>query len=130
MKIKTNKLVGAALDWTVAKCEGLKLYRNALLGGQIKEGWWVSGYYMDPNNWIPLNLLNFSTDWSQGGPVIERERLCLEIDHAGVWLSYSKQNYGDEPEHMHAGSTPLIAAMRCYVVSKLGDTVDVPDNLE
>jgi hypothetical protein len=25
--------------------------------------------------------------------------------------------------------TPLIAAMRCYVASKLGDEVDVPDEL-
>jgi hypothetical protein len=27
------------------------------------------------------------------------------------------------------GPTPLIAAMRCYVASKLGDEVDVPEEL-
>lgn len=26
-------------------------------------------------------------------------------------------------------NTPLIAAMRCYVASKLGDDVDVPEEL-
>jgi hypothetical protein len=29
---------------------------------------------------------------------------------------------------MH-GHTPLIAAMRCYVASKLGDEVEIPDEL-
>ena len=27
------------------------------------------------------------------------------------------------------GPTPLIAAMRCYVASKLGDEVEVPEEL-
>ena len=27
------------------------------------------------------------------------------------------------------GPTPLIAAMRCYVASKLGDDVDIPEEL-
>jgi hypothetical protein len=27
------------------------------------------------------------------------------------------------------GPTPLFAAMRCYVASKLGDEVDVPEDL-
>jgi hypothetical protein len=66
-----------------------------------------------------------STDWSQGGPIIERE---------GVSLEYSAQ-----PEKWCAcimadqevyGPTALIAAMRCYVASKLGDEVEVPDELQ
>ena len=132
MKIKTKELAGPALDWAVAKCEGLKLYRNALLGGQIKEGWWVSGYYMDPNNWIPLNLLNFSTNWAQGGPIIEREHISLGwvvsnyLYVTGCWSAFIPQTNG---KLFYAG-TPLVAAMRRYVASKLGDTVDVPDNLE
>ena len=129
MKIKTNKLVGAALDWTVAKCEGLKLYRNALLGGQIKEGWWVSGYYMDPNNWIPLNLLNFSTDWAQGGPIIEREKIQLLPSITKCEQPWHSSNPANDYVSHQYGPTPLIAAMRCYVASKLGDEVDVPDEL-
>jgi hypothetical protein len=30
---------------------------------------------------------------------------------------------------MQNGPTPLVAAMRCYVASKLGDTVEIPDDL-
>jgi hypothetical protein len=28
------------------------------------------------------------------------------------------------------GPTPLIAAMRCYVASKLGDEIDIPEELK
>ena len=31
---------------------------------------------------------------------------------------------------MQNGPTPLIAAMRCYVASKLGDEVEVPVELQ
>lgn len=30
---------------------------------------------------------------------------------------------------MRYGPTPLIAAMRCYVASKLGDEVEIPEEL-
>ena len=131
MKIKTKELAGPALDWAVAKCEGLKLYRNALLGGQIKEGWWVSGYYMNPNNWIPLNLLNFSTNWAQGGPIIERERInVVAFQSSTDWGAEPHTQWKHDARLSRRGPTPLIAAMRCYVTNKLGDTVDVPDNLE
>ena len=37
---------------------------------------------------------------------------------------------GKAKSYGHAfGPTPLIAAMRCFVASKLGDEVDVPDEL-
>jgi hypothetical protein len=35
---------------------------------------------------------------------------------------------GGEP-YEGTGSTPLIAAMRCYVASKLGDEVEIPKEL-
>ncbi len=120
--IKVSEATELQLDWLAAECEGMKLHRNALLFGQIKEGWWVSGYYMDPNNWIPLSLLNFSTNWTQIGPIIEREGISSIFHEQGHWTA----------SNLHGtvcveGHTPLIAAMRCYVASKLGDTVEVPE---
>jgi len=106
--MKTNRLTGAALDWAVAKCEGPRV--NAY-GNEVKE------------------FLQYSRDWAQGGPIIEREKLCIEIESDGVWLSWSSQNYDDEPRYMVSGDTALRAAMRCYVASKLGDEVDVPKEL-
>ena len=98
-KIKTAELTRAALDWAVSKCEGL-----------LRDGKTVSDY------WQPSEL------WEQGGPIIERERIELEHDGAIWWARIKADDDFD-------GTTPLIAAMRCYVAMKLGDTVDIPAEL-
>lgn len=103
-QIKTSELQGAALDWAVAKCEGV-IKGDALDIGFILEG----GY-------TP------STDWAQGGPIIERER----INTWNEGYDWEASRFG---EHIVWGNTPLIAAMRCYVASKLGDTVGIPKAL-
>lgn len=103
---KTAGLTGAALDWAVAKCEG---------------GWILELAYFLPNH--SLGRMNFSTDWAQGGPIIEREH--LEFD-----FREDTQDYACFDGYRAAtGPTHLIAAMRCYVASKLGDEVDVPEEL-
>lgn len=133
MKIKTSELIGATLDWVVAKCEGLELHKDGLLNGVVMEGWHVAGYYMDPNSWARLGKLRYSTDWSQGGPIIERERIELKNWGIDGWVAHAT-DYAFRPgndEHFAEcfGPTPLIAAMRCYVASKLGDEVEVPEGL-
>jgi hypothetical protein len=95
MKIKTAELTGAALDWAV---------------NQIEE------CCDDPHT--PL----FSTNWAQGGPIIEQEKITLEWTGEN-WCAYIRH---DAEEF---GLTPLIAAMRCYVSSKLGDEVDISAEL-
>lgn len=102
MKIKTSDLTGAALDWAVAKCEGVDDEAAALFHDE--------GYY------------NYSTNWSQGGPIIEREGCCLYLYGDSEWVSHLCNKE-------YRGPTPLIAAMRCYVASKLGDEVEVPEGL-
>jgi hypothetical protein len=123
--MKTSELTGAALDWAVAKCEGLTLYKDAMLNGVVKRGWWVSGMSIDPNTWHPLAMFNPSTDWSQGGPIIEREKIALAPDiHHTRWSATLRGE-----AYIYWAQTPLIAAMRCYVASKLGDDIDVPKEL-
>lgn len=69
----------------------------------------------------------FSTDWAKGGPIIEREAIQITPDeYKGAWFAYTT-NEGEAYEG--TGPTPLIAAMRCYVASKLGDDIDVPEEL-
>lgn len=99
--VKTSNLAGAALDWVVAKCEGLSL----------KEGY------------------SPSTDWAQGGPIIEGEGISLIRQTPDRWVSeYS--NGCDRIDHARSwGPTPLIAAMRCYVASKRGNEVEIPEEL-
>ena len=71
-----------------------------------------------------LAPVNYCGKWEHGGPIIEREKLAICIGWK-QWLAFS-----DDTENAGVqGPTPLIAAMRCYVASKLGDTVDIPDEL-
>jgi hypothetical protein len=101
MKMKINELIGAALDWAVARCEG-GVGNSDLLGA-----WYAP-----------------STDWSQGGAIIEREGISVWVFDDVTWKAEVPLVGVD---CVYEGSTPLVAAMRCYVVSKLGDEVDVPD---
>lgn len=103
--MKTSELQGAALDWAVAKCEGHGI-------GVLDDPWFAP-----------------STDWAQGGPIIEREGMhvdCLRQNDKPIWEAWP---YATGTKHIQQGPTPLIAAMRCYVASKLGEDVDVPKEL-
>ena len=97
--MKTSELIGPALDWAVAKCE----FKHGLTSCE---------------DYSP------SADWSQGGPIIDREAITLS--------AYCSK---DDSVDWYAGrfsmksTTPLIAAMRCYVYSELGDEVDIPKEL-
>lgn len=141
MKAKTNELTGAALDWAVAKCEGMNERIVFGLGSVRDTGYCVERpngtrlFYVLMNVWTKwcekcetnpwgsgVGIWTPSTKWSQGGPIIERER--IELGWNGPdWLA---QIRADAEWY---GPTPLIAAMRCYVASKLGDEVDVPAEL-
>lgn len=115
--MKTNELTGAALDWAVAKCEGIEVV-------SLKEG---RAIFSDRNDDGALNEMpiNYSTDWSQGGPIIEREMIELVPHTDALWdAMYRDQHIPND------GPTPLIAAMRCYVAFKLGDTVELPEELK
>lgn len=107
MRIKTSELDGAQLDWAVAKAEGLDISR--LSGGEF--------LLADGDFWLP------SENWAQGGPIIEREGICVK-KHPDWWVAYIENN------NLAQGTTPLIAAMRCYVASKLGEEVEIPEELK
>jgi hypothetical protein len=120
--MKTSELTGAALDWAVAKCE----VPNNNLGHFLK---------LRAEHVLHRRFF-YSTDWAQGGPIIEREKITL------LWQPPSTEHYcgnrwfattGDVREEdtlgEHHETSPLIAAMRCYVASKLGEEVEIPKEL-
>jgi hypothetical protein len=119
MKVKTNELQGAALDWAMAKAE-MELSED---GGQVHLTEHGVRWFEDTLNiaYAP------STDWAQGGPIIERESIQLWV---GQQWNASMEPNNINPAEFESGPTLLIAAMRCYVASKLGDEVEVPDELE
>lgn len=120
MKVKTSELTGPALDWVVATLEKHQwrcpwiLQKDGLTAWlRYEEAW---------GNRHP----SYSTDWSQGGPIIEREK--LNIEHF-VSIQFPAPAGGWCCNATWESSTPLIAAMRCFVASKLGDEVGVPEEL-
>lgn len=116
MKLKTSELQGAALDWAVAKCEG-----RGIEFEDPKDPWLT----LDGIAHQPLHSYTPSTDWAQGGPIIEREGICIGSGmDAPIW--YANKGLG---KYHQFGTAPLVAAMRCYVASQLGDEVEVPDEL-
>ena len=67
-----------------------------------------------------------SENWGDGGPIIEREKIALDT-WGEEWLATRIEGSAISEA---IGPTPLVAAMRCYVVSQLGDEVEVPDELK
>jgi hypothetical protein len=102
--MKTNELSGAALDWAVAKCEGHGI-------GVLDDPWFAP-----------------STNWKQGGAIIEREGISVCPDEIAPWCAFF--DHGTAEYAFYTGETPLIAAMRCFVASKLGDEVQLPEELK
>lgn len=68
----------------------------------------------------------FSSKWMLAGPIIERERITLSAVIGGQWAAYKDPQASNSFDQY--GSTPLEAAMRCYVASKFGD--EVPDEID
>jgi hypothetical protein len=146
MKHKTAELEGGALDAAVAMVEGLSvavppIWKNCEHPKlALKEN--IKLYPYGPPSYSP------STDWDQGGRIIEREGIAIYLDTCfglsaqPMWIAgfdptaelsqqYS-ENTGGWPmidmKHSAAGPTPLIAAMRAFVAARLGDEVEIPEN--
>jgi hypothetical protein len=129
MKVKVNDATLIQLNWMVAKCKGFiknETWFDHRVGRHfirvVKNHSFEDHVYWEP-----------STDWSQGGPIIEREGIgLLKVENR---LPHQQWDAGETDEFPNtlwavvSGPTPLIAAMRCYVASKLGDEVDVPEEL-
>jgi hypothetical protein len=112
--MRTAELSGAALNWAVAKCEGLLCFGYRTDG----ERFAIEDSDGQIEGFMP------SANWAQGGAVIEREMIKLVPVTGALWEAYKRN------QHIPSdGATPLIAAMRCYVASKLGDEVEIPDEL-
>ena len=126
MKIKTSELEGAALDWAVAVAVGhedvrvdddkivLVVHQDHRLPGLVDFIWFDA-----------------STNWSQGGPLIERHGVQITLPSNVIspsgdrtpWRAVALGGFNA------FATTPLIAACRAIVAAKLGDVVDVPEEL-
>ena len=123
--MKVSELEGAELDYWVARAEGFApkiegqtCFLMSEAGGKI---------------YVP------STNWSQGGPIIEKEKIGLEYDYDDAednsrppWFAFIPDEERPIKGHRGAfieksrgfGPTPLIAAMRARVAAAFGEEVD------
>ena len=123
MKVKTSDLTGMALCYAVCMIEMPHLVWGETIGVHHASNQIVVPELKEPDCYSPF------TDWSAAGPLIEREEITMQhIGGAAKWMSYWNDKRLNFLPVMY-GPTPLIAAMRCYVASKLGDEVDVPEEL-
>lgn len=114
-KVKTKELEGDALDWAVT------VAMTPIMGYKA----WVQA---DINKGIVPAGCHYSSDWLIAGPIIEAEMIDLVYrpgdKKPGFWDSY-----GPRTPHGFSADTPLVAAMRCFVASKLGDEIEIPEEL-
>jgi hypothetical protein len=105
MPIKVSELTGPALDWAVWSC--------------IKPD---DEYLQARRKCCP-----YSSNWAQGGPIIEQEKINISVSATAPWMAWVYD--GLEMTWLIDGPTPLIAAMRCFVSANLGDEVEIPREL-
>ncbi|WP_321935355.1 phage protein NinX family protein [Paraburkholderia sp. J8-2] len=129
VSVEARDLAGVTLEWAVAKCEDLPVARDPMgFKSGSEAGYWI--WDKAPKG-IQTKIgrgYTPSTNPAQGWPIIDRERphLCPILLNGApayeAWLDGKR-------ESRYYGETALIAAMRCYVASKLGENVDVPADL-
>lgn len=109
--MRARELTGLALDWAVAKCEGI-----TEIGAPAGRSYEAEFLLMHDSG-----DMNFSTDPAQSWPIIDREKIDIEWE-GDEWIAGKAVSWS-------TGPTSLIAAMRCYVACTLGEDVEVPEEL-
>ena len=128
MKIKTSELTGLALDWAAVIANGVPPEDIRISWGRIYRGHRDASGNLT-NQYETGPEFHPSKMWESGGPIIEREGITVgPYDSEGAWWAGAGR-VGDDRVIGYEAETPLIAAMRCYVASRLGDEVDVPEEL-
>lgn len=132
--MKTLNLSGKTLDYAVAIALG---YVPEFIKSYVTANKWYAWLHVPkagrkPNEpeFRQLYSFNPTTDLAISGTVIELERICTEVDHSGIWIAYTLQEFGGERKYMQSGLTRSEAAMRCFVQIKSGSFVDIPNELD
>ena len=126
MIVKTKTLTGVTLDYAVAMAEKIEvvLWRNEGIKYAVVLPF-NKGQY--PSFYTP------SSNWDQSGPIIDRELIAIKpyTFLFATWgaLSRDHQSLANSNSQYVDGEAPIIAAMRCYVLNKIGEEIDIPDEL-
>lgn len=150
MKVNTSTLTGRALTWSVCKALGyvparidggehgpthkpapeLEFSHSLILPGASRS--------------VLFSTFDFET-WVGAGPIIEQAGINVMLRYGSlppnhvqdVWDALIKPEFystgrpgtGVKKEVMSSGPLPVTAAMRCFIASRLGDEVEIPEVL-
>lgn len=126
--VKVGELLGKGLDYAVAMCEGATTFQY-----DGAACYWVTINGDDralSSKWSQKQNFDPSTNWSIAGPIIDKSGIEINsrLKRACIPEYFPVSGFGFD-EFVYLGETVLIAAMRCYVASKLGEEVEIPDEL-
>lgn len=110
--VKTAWLSGAHLDWAVAQAEGVSVV--------ISDG--VCRY----EGAVPWVLYSPSSDWATGSQIINKHGATVR-PHRELWMATTTIKSRADTLKRAIGLSPLIAIMRCLVLTKYGDEMEVPE---
>lgn len=122
MKVKVSEATNTQLDWMVGKCEGINIV-SSLKRHQAKPDDYILFFDSIERNNNSQDIYAPTTNWSQGGPIIDRGLIEFRKTNTGLLASYHEGATWFGPTH-------LVAAMRCFVASKLGEEVEIPEELK
>lgn len=146
VEVKTQDLSGAALDWAVAMAEGYRVDPE----GDGRSVISPKGVFTSVSVRGAAEGFGYrpSSDWNQGGPLIEKYQVLLtppsnlvhrnfgSFDKRNGWYEsgfWGSTIFGKERKHrrasFHHPDSPLIVAMRAIAQFELGDTLNVPKEL-
>lgn len=126
MKVKTADLTGSALTWAFTLAEGWEPF---LMTIEVKDKPPV--YFVQCRD----RQVSDPLGWAQVGPVLDREVIWLRGPHDATkpdgtvavridyW--YAHKNH----RHVQNDKDPITAVVRCHIASRLGEYVDIPDEL-
>lgn len=130
VEVNTAELAGQALNWAVAKAEGMTAH--VAIDGNIYASaacWIRNRRFCAPG---ASEVFKPSTDWTHGGPLLDKYDIALNGGLAdGERVIYATlMAVADNSQFATAaGPTRLIAICRAVAGSKLGYVVQVPVEL-
>ena len=125
MMIETHKLAGQALDWAVATCLG-GLYQARCA---VRPSFWI---WPDSD---PVRYSSkappYSIDAGCAQPIFEAHRISIlwRSEISEWWACCDGQDPVDEEVLGIFGPTQLIAGLRSLVQARMGDEVEIPEEL-
>lgn len=154
MKIKTSELTGAALDWAVADALG---YEPMVVHQGMPRAI-VSCVERSNNEAIFHDDYSPSISWVYGGPLVDKFQIYVSPPHIvfatkiigskrvsadkvyNCWTATISARVAKKPSPIEGlpglggnytgqGDTPLVAICRAVVACKLGEEVEVPEEL-